>query len=81
MHIEETVALSIVSGRISRRRISTVKVSLLQKMESIHQNPVAKEWDLVQDRAMYIYSSAIYYDEGWQPIIEIDDIRNLLFPD
>jgi len=54
---------------------------LLQKMEYIHQNPVAKEWNLVQDHAEYPYSSACYYDEGRQPIIEIDDIRDFLFLD
>ena len=51
---------------------------LLQKMEYIHQNPVAKEWNLVQERADYKYSSACFYDEDKQPIIEIDDIREYL---
>ncbi|MGD8403750.1 MAG: hypothetical protein PVJ21_08825 [Anaerolineales bacterium] len=54
---------------------------LIQKMEYIHQNPVANELKLVQDRAEYLYSSACYYDEGRQPIIEIDDVRDLLFLD
>jgi len=54
---------------------------LIQKMEYIHQNPVANELKLVQDRAEYPYSSACYYDEGRQPIIEIDDIRDVLFLD
>ena len=51
---------------------------LLQKMEYIHRNPVAKEWNLVQERADYKYSSACFYDEDKQPIIEIDDIREYL---
>jgi putative transposase len=51
---------------------------LVQKMEYIHQNPVAKEWKLVKDRAEYKYSSASFYDEERQPIIEIDDIRERL---
>jgi len=51
---------------------------LLQKMEYIHQNPVANELKLAQDRAAYRYSSACFYDEGRQPVIEIDDIRDLL---
>jgi putative transposase len=51
---------------------------LVQKIEYIHQNPVAKEWKLVKDRAEYKYSSASFYAEGRQPIIEIDDIRDLL---
>jgi putative transposase len=53
------------------------KEFLAQKMEYIHQNPVAKNWELVTDRAQYKYSSARFYDEELQPIIEIDDIRNL----
>jgi putative transposase len=51
---------------------------LAQKMEYIHQNPVSKNWKLVQDRANYKYSSACFYDEDRQPIIDIDDIRELL---
>jgi REP element-mobilizing transposase RayT len=48
---------------------------LQQKLEYIHQNPVAKEWKLVKDRADYLYSSAGYYDYGRKPIIEISDIN------
>ncbi len=51
---------------------------LWQKMEYIHQNPVAKDWKLVEDRADYVYSSAGYYDYGRKPIIEITDINEWL---
>jgi REP element-mobilizing transposase RayT len=51
---------------------------LTQKLEYIHQNPVAKEWNFVEERAQYVYSSACFYDEDKQPIIEIDDIREFL---
>lgn len=51
---------------------------LHQKIEYIHQNPVAKDWKLVKDRADYIYSSAGYYDYGRKPIIEITDINEWL---
>ena len=51
---------------------------LRQKMEYIHQNPVAKDWKLVEDRADYVYSSAGYYDHGRRPIIEITDINEWL---
>lgn len=51
---------------------------LWQKMEYIHQNPVAKDWKLVEDRADYIYSSAGYYDYGRKPIIEITDMNEWL---
>jgi REP element-mobilizing transposase RayT len=51
---------------------------LWQKMEYIQQNPVAKEWKLVEDRADYPYSSAGYYDYGREPIIKITDINEWL---
>ena len=51
---------------------------LQQKLEYIHQNPVAKEWKLVKDRADYPYSSAGYYDYGRKPVIEITDINEWL---
>ncbi len=51
---------------------------LWQKMEYIHQNPVAKDWRLVEDRADYLYSSAGYYDYGRKPIIEITDVNEWL---
>lgn len=51
---------------------------LWQKMEYIHQNPIAKKWKIVDDRADYPYSSAGYYDYGRKPIIEITDVREWL---
>jgi putative transposase len=63
---------------IQAKNIYTEKF-LFQKMEYIHQNPVAKEWNLVQDRAEYKYSSACFYDRNQQPIIDIDNIRDLLY--
>lgn len=63
---------------VQAKNIYTEKF-LLQKIEYIHQNPVAKEWELVQDRAEYRYSSACFYDKNQQPIINVDDIRELLY--
>ena len=51
---------------------------LQQKMEYIHQNPIAKDWKLAKNRADYLYSSAGYYDYGRKPIIEITDINTWL---
>jgi len=51
---------------------------LQQKMEYIHQNPIAKDWKLVKDRADYLYSSAGYYDYRRKPIIEIMDVNEWL---
>jgi hypothetical protein len=51
---------------------------LQQKMEYIHQNPVAKDWKLARDRSDYPYSSAGHYDYGRQSIIEITDMNEWL---
>ena len=47
---------------------------LRQKVEYTHNNPVAKHWRLVEDRADYVYSSACFYDRGERPIIGVDDV-------
>jgi len=47
-------------------------------MEYIHQNPVAKQWQLTAERADYPYSSACFYDRDKTPMIEVDDVRNIL---
>jgi putative transposase len=51
---------------------------LRQKLEYIHNNPCAKEWRLVKDRADYRLSSASYYDRGIAPELEIADVRKWL---
>jgi len=48
---------------------------LREKLEYIHNNPVAKKWRLASERAEYAYSSARFYDRGLAPTIEVDDIR------
>lgn len=48
---------------------------LREKVEYIHNNPTAKRWALVDDRADYRYSSARYYDRGEAPPVEVDDVR------
>jgi putative transposase len=48
---------------------------LRQKVEYSHNNPVAKHWHLVGDRADYLYSSARFYDRSEPSIVEVDDIR------
>jgi REP-associated tyrosine transposase len=59
---------------IQAKNIYTMEF-LRQKMEYIHQNPVAKEWKLAADRADYPYSSAGYYDRGSKGIIDVTDIN------
>ena len=51
---------------------------LIELFEYTHSNPVNKGWDLVSDRAKYLYSSACYYDNGTQPIIPVDDINEIM---
>ena len=51
---------------------------LWQKIEYIHQNPIAKDWKLMEDRADYVYSSAGYYDYERKPVIPITDINKWL---
>jgi len=48
---------------------------LRQKVAYTHNNPVAKHWRLVEDRADYVYSSACFYDRGEPPVIAVDDVR------
>lgn len=62
---------------IQAKNIYSMQV-LEQKMEYIHQNPIAKDWKLVKDRAGYLYSSACFYDYGRKPIIEITNINKWL---
>ena len=51
---------------------------LIQKLEYIHDNPVAGRWRLTASRADYPHSSACYYDRGEAPAVEIDDVWRLL---
>jgi len=48
---------------------------LVEKVEYTHNNPVAKHWHLVEDRADYAHSSACFYDRGTMPVVEVDDVR------
>ncbi|MEO7839801.1 MAG: hypothetical protein ABIU06_10660 [Anaerolineales bacterium] len=51
---------------------------LFQKMEYIHSNPVSKDWRLVKNRADYKYSSACFYDNGIEPVIQITNVNEWL---
>ena len=51
---------------------------LIEKMEYINNNPIARYWALVRDRADYLYSSARFYDRGEAPLVDIDDVREWL---
>ncbi|WKZ37270.1 MAG: hypothetical protein QY332_04930 [Anaerolineales bacterium] len=59
---------------IQAKNIFSMEI-LQQKMEYIHQNPIARDWRLANDRADYVYSSAGYYDYGRSPIIGITDMN------
>ena len=47
---------------------------LREKLEYVHNNPIAKKWSLVENRADYAYSSACFYDRGATPAIEVDAV-------
>lgn len=51
---------------------------LLQKLEYIHNNPVEKDWCLHNNRSDYKLSTACFYDEGKDPVIQIDDLYEYL---
>jgi len=51
---------------------------LCEKAEYVHNNPVAKKWQLAERRDEYAYSSACFYDRGVEPIIAVDDVREWL---
>jgi len=46
--------------------------------EYIHNNPVNKNWKLVEERSLYPYSSACFYDKGGTPLITISDFREIV---
>ena len=62
---------------IQAKNITSIEF-LREKLEYIHNNPVAKRWRLVGDRADYIYSSGCFYDRGLPPLVPVDDIREWL---
>jgi REP element-mobilizing transposase RayT len=47
---------------------------LREKLDYLHNNPVAKGWHLAADRADYPYSSAAYYECGRPLVVEVDDV-------
>ncbi|MEK6756361.1 MAG: transposase [Bacteroidota bacterium] len=63
--------------QIQARNVFTERV-LYQKLEYLHDNPVAKGWQFIDNRWEYRLSSACFYDNGIDPIIPIDDAGPLL---
>jgi REP element-mobilizing transposase RayT len=47
---------------------------LRQKFAYLHNNPVAKGWDLAEDREDYPYSSACFYDRGDKPSVPVTNL-------
>ena len=48
-----------------------------QKLNYIHQNPVAKKWNLAPDYVQYKYSSAAFYEYGvdhWGLVTHINEV-------
>ncbi len=46
-----------------------------QKLEYIHNNPLAEHWQLVADPCKYKYSSASYYEKGVTNYPFLTDLR------
>lgn len=42
----------------------TQRATAIQKLEYIHNNPMAKKWHLAGCREEYYYSSALFYADG-----------------
>jgi hypothetical protein len=47
-----------------------------QKLNYIHNNPIAKHRQLVNDPCMYLYSTCKYYETGENNYTFIKDLRN-----
>ncbi|HYH16315.1 MAG TPA: hypothetical protein VD794_13895, partial [Flavisolibacter sp.] len=46
-----------------------------QKLDYIHNNPLAEHWQLVQDPSDYTYSSAAFYERGKSDFPFLKDLR------
>ena len=51
---------------------------LREKIDYIHNNPIARQNKMVEDRADFKYSSACFYDRNQIPVIVVDDVREWL---
>jgi REP element-mobilizing transposase RayT len=71
-HIQHSIWQDIQAKNIFSRQV------LVQKLEYIHNNPVDKDWHLVDERADYTNSSACFYDKGIQSVVAVDDVREWL---
>jgi hypothetical protein len=47
-----------------------------QKLNYIHNNPIAEHWQLVNDPCKYVYSTCKYYETGENNYTFIKDLRN-----
>jgi putative transposase len=62
---------------IQAKNIET-EAFLREKLEYLHNNPVAKHWRLAATPADYAYSSACYYEREATPPVEVDNVREWL---
>ena len=54
----------------------TGKKNLLEtKLEYIHTNPMQEHWNLVANPEDWPYSSAMFYEQGKQPLVQVTDYR------
>lgn len=54
----------------------TSKIIAYQKLDYIHNNPLAEHWSLVKDPNDYTYSSCSFYEKGEKRFEFLKDLRN-----
>lgn len=55
----------------------TQKKTVMQKLQYIHDNPLAMHWQLAGEPAQYHYSSAKYYETGIDDFGFLNDITGI----
>lgn len=58
-------------------KYSNSQKMIIQKLDYIHMNPCSGKWQLVEDAAAYVHSSAGYYLKGMQGFYAITDYMEM----
>jgi REP element-mobilizing transposase RayT len=53
------------------------EADIITVLEYIHHNPVSKKWQLAEDFTEYLYSSALFYEQGIYGHLKVWDYRNI----
>lgn len=60
----------VFEGSFDIKECSTLKF-INQKLDYIHNNPVAKKWSLAERTIDYMHSSALFYETGVQSLFNV----------